>query len=190
VDRDRLQSWLQIASNIGLLIGLILVGVQIKQTSDLTRRTLLESAYQPETAHMDTMMGEHAAASLARAKFAPDALTPADVHVLLYFADWHFAMMRRNAQLEELGMFDSSWRWLLPVVGAELGRNPVTRKYLLEAGDQIAQAAGDDWMKAMQDAARATPPDSGKQFIDDLLRTANARVPAPDAAAPAQAQEQ
>ncbi len=34
---ERLNSWLQIASNFGLIFGLVLVAVQIQQTRDLTR---------------------------------------------------------------------------------------------------------------------------------------------------------
>jgi hypothetical protein len=189
--RDRLQSWLQIASNVGLLVGLVLVAVQIKQASDLTRYTLMVSSYQQETDHFDALMGENPAAVVARAKIEPEALTPADVEVLVAHSEWLFSMMRRNGHLEESGMFDSSWRVLLPIIGAELASNPVTRKYLLEYGDAISQAAGQDWLKVMQDAARATPPDGGKRFIGDMLRAANAGgLPAGSSEAAARAQQQ
>lgn len=190
MNRDRLQSGLEIASNVGLLVGLVLVAVQIKQASDLTRYTLVVSSYQQETDHFDALMGENPAAVVARAKTEPEALTPADVEVLVAYSEWLFSMMRRNGHLEESGMFDSNWRVLLPIIGAELASNPVTRQYLLESGDQIAQAAGQDWLKVMQGAARETPPDAGKRFIERMLRAANTSVPVAPGDSPAQAQEQ
>lgn len=174
MDRDRLQSGLQIASNLGLLVGLVLVGIQIQQASDLTRRTLLVASFQSETDHLDALLGDNAAAVVARAETEPESLTPADLWVLQAYSQWHFSMMRRNAQLESYGMMSSEWRALLPILGAHLASNPVTRELLLEGADPIAQAAGHDWMKVMQDEARRTPPDAGKRFVEHLLRVAKA----------------
>jgi hypothetical protein len=189
MDRDRLQGWLQIASNVGLLVGLVLVGLQIKQASDLTYQTLLVSAFQQETDHFNAVMGEGAATALARAKTDPQALTAGDIEVLVAYSEWRFSMMRRNAALEAEGMSSPAWRELLPVLGADLGSNPVTRQYLLESGDSIEQVLGGAWQTVMQDAARETPPDSGKRSIERMLRAANAGAPPASGEAPTPARE-
>jgi hypothetical protein len=168
----------------------VLVGIQIKQASDLTRNTLIVAAYQQETDHFDALMGENPAAALARAETELESLTPADIEVLAAVVEWNLSMMRRNAYLEELEMFDSDWRMLLPIIGVALASNPVTREYLLEHDDSAAQQMpGQGWLKVMQDEARKTPPDSGKRFIEHMLRIARERAPAAGAESPARAQE-
>lgn len=194
MDRDRLLSGLQIASNLGLLVGLALVGLQIKQASDLTRNTLLVTSFQHELDHNDAMMGENAAAVVARAQTEPESLTAADIPVLQAWAEWQFTMMRRNAHLEALGMFPSSgWRQFVPLIGANLASNPVTREYLmgyLVEDPEVARAIGYDWVNVMQDEARRTPPDAGKRFIEHMLRTARASGQSAGVDAATAAQEQ
>ncbi len=41
MDSSRLNHWLQVSANIGIVLGLVLVGVQLKQNSDLTRIQML-----------------------------------------------------------------------------------------------------------------------------------------------------
>jgi len=41
VNHSKLSDWLQVAANVGIVIGLLLVGVQLKQNSDLLKTQLL-----------------------------------------------------------------------------------------------------------------------------------------------------
>ena len=41
MNSGKLSNWLQIAANVGIVVGLLLVGVQLKQNSDLLKTQLL-----------------------------------------------------------------------------------------------------------------------------------------------------
>ena len=55
---DRLNSWLQLAASIGILIGLALVGVQIKQATDIASAQLKAASFDSRIQANDIVMGE------------------------------------------------------------------------------------------------------------------------------------
>ena len=110
MNTNQLQIWLQLGSNVGVIIGLILVAVQIKQNSDLTSLGLIASATTQETDHLNTLLGENPIAVFAKASSNPDELTLGDKYILDVEVDWWLSMMNRNALFERSGIWDNSWR--------------------------------------------------------------------------------
>jgi hypothetical protein len=82
MDSSRLANWLQIIGNLGLIVGLVLVAVQIKQNNDLAKAQLLSDGWLGALQRQTALFGENPAASIARASFAPDQLTDEDLAVL------------------------------------------------------------------------------------------------------------
>ena len=48
MDTNKMVSWLQVGANLGIILGLVLVGLQLKQNSDLLKIQLLyQESHQP-----------------------------------------------------------------------------------------------------------------------------------------------
>jgi hypothetical protein len=82
MDSSRVANWLQIMGNLGLIIGLVLVAVQIKQNNDLAKAQLLSDGWLAGIQINLALIGENPAASMAKASAAPDQLTDEDLIVL------------------------------------------------------------------------------------------------------------
>jgi hypothetical protein len=89
------QNWLQIVGNFGLVVGLILVAVQIKQSTDLAEAQMLNEGWLAQIQRSMDIVGENGSAALARAWTEPETLTPEDVVVLdSLMTSWWFGALR------------------------------------------------------------------------------------------------
>ncbi len=95
------QSWLSIAANIGIVAGLVLVAFQINQESEIAGTTLQSEYFSNSIDFYQTLVGEDAASSLARAINEPQLLSDRDHVVLfnLYMAEFG-KTMREEVTLE------------------------------------------------------------------------------------------
>jgi hypothetical protein len=102
-------TWLQIGSNVGVILGLVFVGVQIEQDRELMRAELTMSVWSEEAEYYRVVLGENLADVLTKVR-ANESLTPVDITVATawfksFASDW-----TRNLLLEEQGIFEGSWR--------------------------------------------------------------------------------
>ena len=100
--------WLQVGANLGFLVGLILVGLQIQQSSHLTRGALFST-------HMDGWLAidlsdksENFSNALARAILEPERLTDSEMlevqgHIRSNIDQWS-----RQVVLYDLDIFQNS----------------------------------------------------------------------------------
>jgi len=86
--------WLQIAANLGLIAGLILVSVQVKQANDLHKAQMISDSWLANINREMALFGENPAKSIARAYAAPDQLTDEDLVVLdaVTSSSWMFGL--------------------------------------------------------------------------------------------------
>ncbi len=144
VDSDRLNRWLTLGANLGILIGLILVGYEIKQNSNLVRAQIIVTAFSDQQALAVARMGDDFASALARSIREPENVTLADVAVLESALDAELLELRRNGLMEEVGVFTGRWRqdmkrFSLPFT------TPIGRKYWdVWYDDRL------DWMRELQ----------------------------------------
>ena len=112
---ERLNSWLQIASNFGLIAGLVLIAVQIQQTRDLTRLQmqldLLAASQQMEQG----LLGEEPGIAWAKSIRDPTSLSDAEVksidsYLINQLNHWEWLVSMENAGLEEIGELERSIR--------------------------------------------------------------------------------
>ena len=138
--------WLQIGANIGILAGLILVGLQIKQNTDITRAELSHQLWGSVNQFQLAMMGENPAAVIAKAQSNPSELTDEEIRIVLswtYF--WHEfdtnAEYLRNAGL--ILIDDEHYTQLLKGRVNVYRHNPISRQtWELITKDGLTQ----DWM--------------------------------------------
>ena len=62
MESSKVGYWLQVGANLGLLAGLVMVAIQINQTSDLTKDRLYFDRWAENFNMRNTMLGENASA--------------------------------------------------------------------------------------------------------------------------------
>lgn len=111
VDFSKTNSWLQIAANLGIVVGLLLVGIQLKQNSDLLKIQLL---YQESDRAMQLealLVGENGAEVWAKSIEDPEHLTLAEQRIMEALLWSYTEQLRSLRRLAELGLLDSTdWR--------------------------------------------------------------------------------
>ena len=72
---ESINRWLTLGANVGILIGLVLVSVEIRQNSDLVRLQFINDDLLA-LAQTDTpMLGDNAADVMMKAMYNPEELT-------------------------------------------------------------------------------------------------------------------
>jgi hypothetical protein len=94
MDLSKFGYWLQILGNLGLIAGLMLVSVQIKQANDLHKAQMISDSWLANINRETALFGENPAKSMARAYAAPHQLTDDDLIVLdaVVRSDWMFGL--------------------------------------------------------------------------------------------------
>ena len=107
----KLSNWLQVSANIGIVLGLLLVGVQLKQNSDLVKIQLLyEESYR--AIELETkVVGENAAGVWAKSITDPKSMSLEEQRIMEAIL-WSFVEgLRGTRKLAELGLLDKDeWK--------------------------------------------------------------------------------
>jgi len=111
VNSSKLNDRLQVAANIGIVLGLVLVGIQLKQNSDLVKIQLLYEESNRAIELETKVVGEHAADVWAKSLEDPENLTLGEIRIMEALL-WSFVeQLRGTHKLAELGLIsDSDWR--------------------------------------------------------------------------------
>lgn len=108
---EKLSKWLQVSANIGIVLGLVLVGLQLRQNSELARIQLLYEESSRAVELESKVIGEQAAEVWAKSIERPEDLTLAEIRIMEALL-WSFLeQLRGTYRLAELGLLsDEAWR--------------------------------------------------------------------------------
>ena len=123
-----MNSWLTLAANVGVLAGLILVAVQIRQNTRVTKAQMANDWYLADMELELAMMGENPAASWTKAVYSPDELTHQDAAILDRYFNYGLVQLQRLHQMSEWGMADDRWKDRISYLRWHLG-NDVGRRW-------------------------------------------------------------
>jgi len=101
---EKLNQWLLLVSHLGILGGLILVGLQIRQESEITRVQLFSDVTSSRMEMAAAVLGENPAPILAKALAEPDELTASELYVMDAYLIRGLNEVRRALVLRNLGM--------------------------------------------------------------------------------------
>ena len=159
MDADRLSRWLTLGANVGILLGLILVGFEISQNSALVRAEIINSAFSDQQARAVARVGENSAEVWARSIEDPSTISLADVQVMEADLMVSFLGLRRAALMEEIGVFTGRWRqdyeWLSRPFTTPIGRAYWNYWY----DDSI------NWMREMQPIIENAAPTTESDYV-------------------------
>jgi len=126
MDWSELNSWLGLVANAGVVAGLVLVAIQIRQNTEITKAQVSNEWFMADMQLELAMMGENPAPSWTKAVFSPDDLDRHDAAVLDRYFNYGLVQIQRLQRMHELGMADAQWterigylRWHL---GNDVGR--------------------------------------------------------------------
>ena len=166
MNRDSITPWLNFAANIAVVAGLILVAVQIRQNTAITRAQVANDYFLADMQLELVMMGDNPAASFVKAVYTPNELTPEDAAIIDRYFNYGLVQIQRLERMNELGLADSWWqnridylRWHL---GNDVGRRWWSYSRQFFSADVAAQV---DTVLAKNDGV----PDN-RELLDALLR--------------------
>jgi len=111
MDFSKLNNWLQVSANIGIVLGLVLVGVQLKQNSDLVKIQLLYEESRRTVELELQVVGERGAEVWAKSIEDPENLTLEEIRIMEAIL-WSFIETQRGThRLAQLGLIDEDdWK--------------------------------------------------------------------------------
>jgi hypothetical protein len=156
VNVDRLSSWLQVAANIGILGGLVLVGFQLRQNSEILQAQMMSAESQSVINQEMQIVGEQGAAAWVAAMSDPTNVS-LEHHRVMEAIFWSAIESWRH--FEELGA---------------LGLTDVDPQYTHyrvsdEAGWYFGNSYGRAWWNTRRDNTKIS--DELKNVIDDAIES-------------------
>lgn len=111
MDFSKLSNWLQVSANIGIVLGLVLVGIQLKQNADLARLQLLyDESWRVVQLELE-VVGERGAEVWAKSIEEPEHLTLDEVRIMEALLWAFIENLRGTYRLSKLGLLeDEDWR--------------------------------------------------------------------------------
>jgi len=100
---SRFTDYLQLGANIGILAGLVLVGLQIREANRATTAQLGFEAWNGSMATHEIIMGEDLASSWTKAQLNSDKLTARDITVVDALLNREWLHNARVSRISELG---------------------------------------------------------------------------------------
>jgi hypothetical protein len=111
MDFDRLNRWLTLVANVGILLGLILVILEINQNSQIARASLINEGNNGANQIWSTLMSGSANESIARAVECPAQMSYADYMVFDTYLFASFNNIYRDYQLSQEDLYtEEEWR--------------------------------------------------------------------------------
>ncbi len=102
-NRPQLSDYLQIGANIGILVGLLLVGLQIREANRATTAQLEFDAWYGSMVSHEIMMGEDLADSWTKAQMNSSAMTARDLVVINAMLQREWLQNARMSQVAGFG---------------------------------------------------------------------------------------
>ena len=124
------KNWIEVISVVGLLVGLWLVFVQLRQNEELIRFQIATEFRFNQDENRNAVKGERLSETLAKIQTAPESLTDAELLEFQAHARSLVSELDMRRVLANAGIFKGDWRnWLHPET-CDLMNNPIGRAWL------------------------------------------------------------
>ncbi len=163
---DKLNQWLLLGSHIGILGGLILVGLQIRQEGVLAEAELRAEVSALQVDVQSVVMGEAPALVLEKAAKDPAALTMAEFHVLDALLINQVASWMNTKQLSQLGVIPGNeWEAQMERADYYYFGNPAARAWW----EEVKSTLDPEFVTFTEPLLRKTSPKGNVEFYDRVI---------------------
>ena len=108
MEKNGMRHWLRIGADIGILVGLVFVGLQVRQDRELKVAELVADSLQEHHARNIALMGSEPAEALSKLETG-QTLEASEQFIAQAYFDSRFANWNRNSILENRGLLPASW---------------------------------------------------------------------------------
>ncbi len=123
------RDWLQITSNLAIVVGLVIVIYELNQTQLHVRSQLLMDDFVSRQTLENTVMGDNAAAAIAKARTNPEQLTAEERIIVEAHLASVFIRLESYEYIENMGVFDETWELAIPIEASEIFDYPYARSW-------------------------------------------------------------
>ena len=117
MESQKLSNWTQLVTGVAVLIGLGLVVWELQQARQLARAQISSESFAFGAQNNAGLLGEEAAAVIAKACRAPEKLTEVDYVILnAHYANRVNVLMRMQIIEQRSGLYDGDWHRFAPGV--------------------------------------------------------------------------
>jgi hypothetical protein len=123
---EKLNTWLQLGASVGILIGLILVGIQIQQATKIATAEMMGGAFETTIQSNEIIVGGNLSGAWSKAMVNSDELTDSDLTVISAYLQREWLNNVRTEMLSGLGFQDPAWddtstvrKWVFAMLGNE-----------------------------------------------------------------------
>ncbi len=163
---DKLNQWLLLGSHIGILGGLILVGLQIRQEGVLAEAELRAEVSALQVDVQNVVMGEDPSLVLEKAAKDPAALTMAEFYVLDALLINQVVSWLNTKQLSQLGVIpENEWKARMERSDYYYFGNPAARAWWEES----KSALDPEFVTFIEPLMRKTSPKANVEFYDRVI---------------------
>jgi len=162
---EKINPWLKFAANLGVIAGLVLVAMQIKQNTEITKAQIANDYFLADMNLELVMMGDDPARSWAKAVYTPDEIDHHDAVVLDRYFNYGVVQIQRLQEMHELGLAPDDWKERINYLGWHLG-NEVGRRWWAYS------KAGwpDDTVRQIDAALARRNYGSNREMLDALMQ--------------------
>ena len=114
MDSDRLNRWLTLGANIGVLVGIIVLAVEIRQNSDLARLQFLDDRRTTWQQGELVVFGDSIAEVWEKSVLNPESLSLAETRILDAYLAFQLTNSERVFGLERAGLLEvgATQQWM------------------------------------------------------------------------------
>jgi hypothetical protein len=164
---EKINPWLTFASNIGVIAGLVLVAMQIKQNTEITKAQIANDYFLADMNLELAMMGDDPARSWTKAVYTPNEIDQYDAVVLDRYFNYGVVQIQRLQEMHELGLAPDDWKERINYLGWHLGN---------EVGSRWWAYSKEGWpeetMRQIDAALEKRNYGSNKEMLDALMQRA------------------
>ena len=165
MDLERISSWLQIAANVGILGGLVLVGFQLQQNSEILQAQMMSAESRSVIDQEMQVIGEQGAAAWVSAMSDPKNVS-AEHHRIMEAIFWSAVESWRHIEeLSNLGLADVDPRTRVTQEAPWYFGNSYGRAWWIT---RRAESALSDELKVVVDEAIKKYPNFNQELQDRL----------------------
>ena len=130
--------WLSFAANVGVIVGLVLVAIQIHQNTEITKAQVANDYFLADMNLELAMMGEDPATSWVKAVYTPEEIERRDAAILDRYFNYGVVQILRLEEMHESGLAPDDWRERVDYLSWHLG-NEVGRRWWAYSRDTLPE---------------------------------------------------
>jgi len=171
MNTDKFNNWLQIAANLGILIGLILVGFQMRQNSDLLRAELVYMETQRLIDGAQALAGENPSSVFAKhLTNLEDLSLQEQIEIEAYYYT-HLENWRSMHFLASIGISEDEWKIRIDADAQWLLDNPYGRAHW-ESNQSTLPQVVIDYVNSVLEQKPLGPDEQTQRYYEVIFNNA------------------